>query len=433
MIDIEHAVIVTVIDSEDYAEVLAQGIKPDFFTDQQHRRVFQLINEHLIEHRKVPGKEAVLRAFPNYSFGSYADYPEPVGYYAKELRDRHLYRNAMSGIKDRLLPLLSDENARGRDIHDAIGQVYFDVGLDAPSGTRSDLFATAEGYAIDAFARRERDGYLRGISTGFDSIDRATGGFQPQQLITFVGLPKHGKSTMMLAEAVAARRQGYRVLFVTFEMSNEEQIDRAISLITGYSLTRIMEGNLRHNEKQEIFRILRQHKTLEGLTLVHDRNSMLTLNGVNQVVLEERPDIVFVDGMYLMDDEKGEPPMSPRAITNLTRGFKRLGQSHKIPFVVSTQALLSRSRGGLNVGSIGYSSSFLQDSDIVIGVDKKTRTVSEFKAMAVRAGVNFTAYVRIDWNQGLIEEIDPALALLEIEHRASGGPGGNWSGSSSNP
>lgn len=427
MIDIEHAVICSVVASSDYRDVVAQGIKPVFFSDTRHRQVFELIGEHLLDYRKVPGPDAVHSAYPSYTFSAY---PEPVEYYAKELRSRFKYRTIMSGITETVQPLLSDPAVDGDRLEAAIGKVLFDAAVGAPSGAPVDVFTHIRGYFEEEFKIRQQMGYLRGIGTGFDGLDRATGGYQPQQLVTFVGLPKHGKSTMMLASALEAKRQGYRVLFVTFEMSIEEQMDRLGALTTGTSLNKVMEANLVHNEIQEFDRILKQHEVLTGFTMVHDRNSMLTISGVNQTVLDTNPDIVFIDGVYMMEDERGEKPMSPQALTNITRGMKRLGQSHKIPFVVSTQALLSRSRGGLRVDSIGYTSSFLQDSDIVLGVEKKTPTISEFKAMAVRSGVNRTTYVRIDWNNGFIGEIDSAEALVEMEHKPSSGPSkGEWYGS----
>ena len=431
MIDIEHAVVCTTIASADYGEVISQGIKPDFFTDMSHRRVFELIGEHLLEHRKVPSEEVISRAFPHYHF---YEYPEPVGYYAKELRSRFIQRTLMTGLTEKVQPLLNDPEISGFELRDVLGQVLFDADIAAPHGAPIDVMGYIGAYLQEELVLRQKMGYLRGISTGFDGLDRATGGWQPQQLVTFVGLPKHGKSTFMLASALEAKRQGYKILFVTFEMSVDEQMDRLASLITNSDLNKILEGRLVHHEKEELFRAIRRHEVLTGFHMVHDRSSMLTLAGVNQTILDNEPDVVYVDGVYMMDFP-GEAPMSPQALTGITRGMKRLAQSHKLPIVISTQALLSRSRGGLNVGSIGYSSSFLQDSDIVVGVERKTPTISEFKAMAVRSGQNTTCYINIDWYHGSIEEIDPAVALAAMEHApsASTSSKGGWHGSSGSP
>ena len=432
MIDIEHAVICTTIASADYGEVISQSIKPEFFTDLQHRRVFELIGEHLLEHRKVPGQEVINRAFPH--FHSF-DYPEPLAYYAKELRSRFIQRTIMTGLTEKVQPLLGDPEVSGFDLQAVLGQVLYDANVAAPAGAPVDVMSYIGAYLEEELVLRQKMGYLRGISTGFDGLDRATGGWQPQQLVTFVGLPKHGKSTFMLASALEAKRQDYNPLFVTFEMSVDEQMDRLASLITHTDLNQILEGRLTHNQKEEMFREIRRHEVLERLQHgprpeLHDdpdrcEPDHLGRRAGHRVRRWRLHDLCF----------PREAAMSPQALTGITRGMKRLAQSHKLPIVISTQALLSRSRGGLNVGSIGYSSSFLQDSDIVVGVEKKTPVISEFKAMAVRAGQNVTCYINIDWFHGRIEEMDPAVAMVAIEHRTNSAPTskGEWHGASSRP
>jgi replicative DNA helicase len=240
-----------------------------------------------------------------------------------------------------------------------------------------------------------------------------TGGLQPEQLITLVGLPKGGKSSAMLKLAMNTRDSGHRILFVTFEMSIEEQKDRMASLIGNVSLTHILNGSITPAEQRRIEDGFKLRKSLEGFTMVHDRTSVMTVSGIRAKIQEYRPSIIYIDGVYLMDDENGEPFGSPRALTNITRTLKRLAQSEKVCIVISTQALAYRAKKGMTVDSIGYSSSFLQDSDVVLGVEQTpTQHISVFKVMASRSGPKMDTTIRVDWTQGLIEEVDPAVAGL---------------------
>jgi hypothetical protein len=43
---------------------------------------------------------------------------------------------------------------------------------------------------------------------------------------------------------------------------------------------------------------------------------------------QTKPDIVFVDGVYLMLDENTGEMNTPQAITNITRALKRLSRTH---------------------------------------------------------------------------------------------------------
>jgi hypothetical protein len=81
-----------------------------------------------------------------------------------------------------------------------------------------------------------------------------------------------------------------------------------------------------------------------------------------------KPDIVFVDGVYLMMDELTGEMNTPQAITNITRAMKRLAQRIDLPIIITTQTLLWKMRAGkVTADSIGYSSSFFQDSDVILG------------------------------------------------------------------
>ena len=80
---------------------------------------------------------------------------------------------------------------------------------------------------LDKYAEmRERPDSLIGISTGFPGLDKLTAGIKPQQLITFVGEAKRGKSMLTMVMAERAHAEGITPLLVSFEMSVEEQAAR---------------------------------------------------------------------------------------------------------------------------------------------------------------------------------------------------------------
>jgi hypothetical protein len=57
-------------------------------------------------------------------------------------------------------------------------------------------------------------------------------------------------------------------------------------------------------------------------------------------------------------------------LTNITRGLKRVAQRLNIPVIITTQTLLWKMKGGkVSADSIGYSSSFFQDSDVILGLE----------------------------------------------------------------
>lgn len=183
-----------------------------------------------------------------------------------------------------------------------------------------------------------------------------------------------------------------------------------MSLLSGVGLTKILNGTFSLDEEQRIVKALKLRKDMQGFTITSDITSAITVSGVQAKIQQYQPRLVVIDGVYLMDDETGNDRGTPQALTSLTRGFKRLAQTLRIPIVISTQAMLYRSKGGLKMESIGYSSSFAQDSDIVFGVEPHEQLlgVSRFKVIASRSSPRGETYVRFDWNSGIIEEMKTA-------------------------
>src|SRR5215831_7152454 len=107
------------------------------------------------------------------------------------------------------------------------------------------------------------------------------------------------------------------------------------------------------------------------MTFVHDPAGTTTVSALAAQIQKERPDVCYIDGTYLMDAEvERAEPGSAQALTSITRSLKRLAQRLEIPIVQTTQALSWKARGGkLSLDSIGYSSSFAQDSDVIFGVE----------------------------------------------------------------
>jgi len=134
-----------------------------------------------------------------------------------------------------------------------------------------------------------------------------------------------------------------------------------------------------------------------------------TVSSIASKIQVHQPDIVFIDGMYLMVDENGEKPGSPQALTNITRSLKRLAQRVNKPIVISTQVLENKMRNGqVTTDAIGYSSSFHQDADVIFGLQREDENVDDTRLLKVIASRNSgPAEVSMlwDWNTGTFREI----------------------------
>jgi replicative DNA helicase len=393
-----------VIDGE-LLPFIESKITDEFFPDPRHAQIWELVLEHYKKYGKPPSEDVVHKAYPTYSFVTYS---EPTSYYLNQLKQDRKKVILVGNMQEFVQRLNEEEGPEiGDDLELILRQGMSQAAHEISQGRDSDFFLSQDRIMDRLRERRDNPGYLRGITTGLDGIDRLTGGLQPEQLITMVGTPKAGKSSMLLKLAFNAHRNGNHVLFVTFEMGTEEQEDRLVSLLSGVGLTSILNGTFNPVEEKQIEKALHLRKSMAGFTITSDITSAITVSGVQAKVQQYQPSLVIIDGAYLMDDEAGNDKGTPQALTSITRGFKRLAQTTRIPIVISTQAMIYRAKGGLKMESIGYSSSFAQDSDIVFGVEPHEQfpNMSRFKVIASRSSPKGEAYVRFDWGQGLIEEV----------------------------
>lgn len=401
-LDIDSAIISYVVDNQDIKTVIEGGVSPEIFADGEANEIWQWILEYYGKYGDVPTRKILRSEYPLYDLQD--DLEAPIEYYIDEQREVH-----KSSLLRNMLLTASDLESDGQT-GDAVGHLQAQLNkLHAETTVVKDVDIVSQyEERLEEYIDRAKNGNkLRGIPTGFHTLDYNLLGMQPEQLWTMIGVAKSGKSTSSLKIAINAHESGAKVLFVTFEMSSDEQASRYDAMISGVPHRDIQAGTS-IEQLEKIERALVARKNLPPFTMVHDRTSTLTLSGLAVKIEEHRPDIVFVDGAYMMEDELGEDQNSPQALTNITRGFKRLCQRFKIPIFITTQALQSRTSKstGLTTASIGYSSSFAQDSDVILGTESSDAddTVKKMRIVAARNSAGKEFLVQWDWATSTFEE-----------------------------
>lgn len=407
---IERDLISKILSTRDLSLVSEAGITANFFLSSEHREVFKFLLEHHRDYNSVPSMEAFNRNYPSYRLTEATD---PLQYFVDEISLD--YQNY----------ILEEGLVKATDLFDAgeyegakhsIAQCLMQVNREISKIKAVDLVETGEERIAKYREYSKRDGALKGISTGFAMLDAATGGMQPGQLFTFVGPPKAGKSTMLLLSSMFAHMGFYRPLFIGFEMSNEEQEERHDAIRAGISHKKLRDGELPAEDFRALEKMTRRMEAMPPLMFTADAAATSTLSAISALVEKYTPDVVYVDGVYMMEDENGEPKGSPQALTNLSRGFKKMAQNLQIPFAISTQVLLWKMdrKKGVTTGSIGYSSSFGQDSDVLIGVEPtEDPNVNKIKILDGRNVKRMEILVEWDWDEGTFTEIEPE-DLLEV-------------------
>ncbi len=103
---------------------------------------------------------------------------------------------------------------------------------------------------------------VTGIPTGIPELDRMTGGWQPGNLIFTAGRPAMGKTQLGLKFAMEAASRGYHVLLFTLEMMSEEVGERLLLMRTPGLYAKVKGGRVTQQELDELFRQARELETV---------------------------------------------------------------------------------------------------------------------------------------------------------------------------
>ena len=360
--DNEYRLVSKVIRDRVIIPVIEKGIKDDWIVDDDLRRVWKFVRDHYAKYREVPTATTVRDNFPAFKI---LDVQDSIDYLIDQtiaFRRKTLTKN---GIEDSLAKLmLNDHESALSEMSKTVATVneQGNVGTTHVDLTRDPALRFQDYENL-------QNQVLLGVPTGFAQIDEATAGLQGGQLITMIAPPKTGKSQIALQMAVNVHKAGKVPMFQSFEMNNHEQTQRHDAIRANLSAQRLRLGKLNTQEEERYIDMLEEMKTSHPFHLVDAVNG-LTIDTLVAKADQLKPDILFVDGVYLMLDQVTGDANTPQALTNITRGLKRVAQTLNIPVIITTQTLLWKMKGGkVSADSIGYSSSFFQDSDVILGLE----------------------------------------------------------------
>lgn len=396
-LDPEKLLVSKIIQEESLSE--AGDIQPKFFSPGIYRDAFVYITEYFREHGEVPALLVMKNDCPDVKL---VEVDLPWSDIIQRMKDKFVKGIMDTGL-DKVVQAMDDG-----DIHTAVnlmGSLTGKIHNDVPTSRDVDLTLNGDERLAAYLDRRNNPNSMVGIPSGFHTIDAATQGFQPGQLITLTGLPKSSKSVIALLLAKAAQEHGKRVLYVTYEMTCEEIAQRLDAYRAGINDMKLLSGNLNDEEWQKLTRSVHETENLPTLVLSED---CMTVTAIGAKIDLLKPDIVIVDGVYMMEDEEGFDKGSPQALANIVSGLKFMAMNREICIIDVTQSTPARTKGEkLNNDSMMGSRAFAQYSNVVIGVERTEDVkVRKVKIIMTRRGTPTETLVLMDFDNGSFLEIE---------------------------
>lgn len=386
--------------------LLERGVQEDWFFDEENRTVWKFVKDHYTKYNEVPTAVTVIDNFPTFRLLKVED---SVKYLLDQLIE---YRNRQS-IIDTIqeagsLIANGDHNTATQVLSSGLHKITMTGG---PESHDINLSENTEERWEQYTNIKLRPNGLIGMATGFRTIDLATGGLQPGQLVTIIAPPKTGKSVLALQTAINLHNDGFVPMFQSFEMTNIEQQRRYDSMCAHISHYRYIRGALTPEEEINLQEWLNKNATMHPFYLTESITAM-NISALTAKLEKYKPDAVFVDGVYLMEDEqatRGEQRFgSWQNLQHITQSMKRLAQRFEVPIVQTTQVLSSKvTKGRVTSDAIGYSSSFVQDSDVVLVLQRKDEEDDSSRVLRIdksRSSGFAETELLWDWEKGRFEE-----------------------------
>lgn len=410
--DNEVRLVSKIVVDRNIGPAIEKGVQSSWFVDDESRAVYDFVWKHWGRYNQVPTIVTVKDNFPTYRILKVEDSAE---YLVDQLIAYRRRQAAITLVQDAAEVLEADPDPetaitlmtrRLSQIGDTGSTEVREVDVTEDAQDRWKEYEEREKRALSGQV-------LLGIPTGFQTIDEACGGLQGGQLIVIVATPKTGKSVLLMQIAANIHDMGHNTWFQSFEMSNEAQVTRHDALRAHISHTRLTRGQLDMMEKQRYQRSLRRLAKMTNPFILADSVHGQTVSAIQSKVEALDPDVIFIDGVYLMIDEMTGEQNTPQALTNITRALHKMALKLNKPIIVSTQALEWKMKGNkLGTDSIGYSSSFFQDCDLLIGLQKGDEEDDpDGRILRILGGRNCSPTevdLEWDWNTGQFREYQAA-------------------------
>jgi replicative DNA helicase len=355
-------------------------ITQKFFKGKEIRTMFAWIFAYNERYGKVPSRRLLGEQFPHFSF---TNPQEPSDFFANALvsrRTRAIMLNTMREIGEAMeagsMKTAITKMATGVERIHLNANRTFDLSL---KDDIADLFKR--------YIARRKNPYIAGIPFGFTPLDENTDGMLGGQFTLLFGDQGLGKSFLAVLFGVGALRAGYKVLYITKENKDTEITQRAASIIAHISPFRLRTGNLYPAEERRLVRCRRLLERLGERFIVSSQDEVdvegeggLGTAGVRQKIIEYQPDLVIVDGLYLLEDEdlvRGPEHITLRKIADR---LKRMARKENVHIFAVTQANgegANSERGGSGASHIAFSRGVAMACDMILNI----YTNDELRAM----------------------------------------------------
>lgn len=291
-----------------------------------------------------------------------------IEHHARIIQDLFGLREAIKTGEE----LISEAYEPGADIEDVVSlakqrfSAIEDSSLGSNTGQSHSEVIRETIREIEKDCIQVKDGKQPGITTGFKTLNNATGGWRNTNLIILAARPGVGKTSLALHFAIKAAQSGKWVNFYTLEMKSSDLMRILISGESSVARTDVRDGKLSQNDWKIINNSLND---FENLPIIWNDWAGLTSSQIRSNTIRNRKagkcDIIIIDYLQLIKPLDKKAPREQQ-ISEITRTLKQIALSENIPIICLSQLNREASIGKPQLHHLRESGAIEQDADIVL-------------------------------------------------------------------
>ena len=315
--------------------------------------------------------------------------PANAAYYAGIVRDKALLRALLQTARE-IAASAMEPGAEGMAQIRAAEQAVYRLVPQNALQTHSSLTESVE--AVLERAQRVQSGKEPpGLSVGWETLDRATGGgLKPENLCVVAGATSVGKSSLALQFAANVGAAGGSVALFSYEMSRAELAQRVLSRWSGVNGLRISDARYLQGGEWERLETAAAETADWGAGLILYAGGHHVAEIAGAVRRQEHKAgkqvaLVVVDYLQRMPLERGDSHRN--RIDNTVTGLKNLARDMGLPVMLVSQLSREHQRRGEqpSLADLKESSAIEQEADVVILLHRPNKpTVGTQEELEIR-------------------------------------------------
>ena len=391
--DFEKTIVTLCAEAPDktYSEVIDAGVTEEMFAGD-YAALWNYALQYIKEHGRGPSANAIFASFE--WFEPDLNIPEPLSYYISELKRKHAYNLTLQAIQGAYTDLSS------RKVEDAVSKMRDALRrIEDSASNESDLDWNANAHTRyqEYLTMRSGDG-IDGYRSPFKTLDEATQGVHNGEFILIAARQGVGKTWLSNILAHENLKEGLRVLYFTKEMPSRQVARRFDALAFSLPYPDLRRGSLDTHVEMR-WGQNSQHIPLSGSLFIVGEES----GGVSQVAAKierYKPHVVYIDGMYLMEDDQ-RAKESWQRIGNISRDLKRLAKRVNLPIIATVQLNRAADNTKGDAANIAMGD-IAKDADVILGLfqDEDQRIAKRMTLRVLKQREGDRPEIECEWDMG---------------------------------